>query len=86
MKNTITFLRKAWYQSKIVLHHTSNAVWKWCKYEFTGHKGKRKREITGKVLMTTVVILWSIIKTIGIALLVIIMIFKLLLSIGSSDD
>ena len=31
MKSVITFLKKAWYQSKIVLHRTCNAVWKWCK-------------------------------------------------------
>jgi hypothetical protein len=78
MKSVITFLRKAWYQSKIVLHRTCNAVWKWCKYEFTGERGKRKLIVTG-------VILWATIKVIGYALMIVIVIFKLLLSMGDKD-
>ena len=78
MKSTVDFLRKAWYQSKIVLHHICNAIWKWCKYEFTGERGKRK-------LITTGIILWATIKVIGFVCLIFIMIFKLLLSMSDKD-
>ena len=85
MKSTLDFLRKAWYQSKIVLHYTCNAVWKWCKYEFTGVKGKRKWEITRKVLSIIGLVLWVATKVIGYACLIFILVFKLLLSIGDKD-
>jgi O-antigen ligase len=85
MESTITFLRKAWYQSKIVLHRTCNAVWKWCKYEFTGDKGKRKWQTTCTILIAIGVILWATIKVIGYALMIVIVIFKLLLSMGDKD-
>ena len=70
---------KAFDMSWEYTKQTMRWLWKWYKREFTGMRGKNKLIMTAKIL-------WWIIKITGITLLLIIMIFKLLLSMGNSDD
>ena len=58
---------------------TFHATLKWLAHEFTGQRGKDK-------FVAVVSFLWLVLKIIGISLAVAIMIFKLLMEIGRSND